>query len=293
MLQHQVFPFFAGNGKTHSVWYSILHWLHFNIPFFSSGILQVQKTWMESAAFSFVCSAVLRCFVVGNANSLPCSKQSCKCFLIFFWSKTTLPGWTPLTNAVAKATANSPQFALPDCIWTSMILRSIVFCSVNKIEAICCFTNGVTERKKLSYTNTSASFVTPIVLIVSQCPWPSCRICTSSPLSMLNAHNWPKQGGCKPPTVDGTNCFRSACAAAIMLSFSHPNGSRRISLSDCESWYLFLFTHTLIGTCCPWLLPAVRSMTADEDAIVVDCCCLIISCLAAVFWPVCECESEL
>ena len=191
MQQHQFLPCFAGewSSKTHSVWYSILHqWLHFSIAFLSSGILQVQRTWMESAAFNFVCSAVLCCFAVGSANSLPCSRLSCKCFLIFFWSKTTLPGWTTLTNAVAKATANSPQCALPDCIWTSMILRSIVFCSVNKIEAICCFTNGVTEQNKLSYTNTSASFVAPIiVLIVSQCPWPSAEF-AQAPLSRCWMH---------------------------------------------------------------------------------------------------------
>jgi len=154
------------------------------------GILQMQKTWIESVAFNCECTAVLRCFRIGNTDSLPCCRQSWKCFLILFWSKTTLPGWTVtlLTNAIANAMANSPQFALPDCIWTSITLRSIVFCSVNKIAAICCFTIGVTELNKLSYTNISASRVAPIVLIVSQCLWPSCRICTSSPLSILNAH---------------------------------------------------------------------------------------------------------
>ena len=65
-------------------------------------------------SLQLVCSAVLCYFAVGNANSLPCSRQSCKCILLFFWSKTPLPGWTPLTNAVTNATANSPQFALPD-----------------------------------------------------------------------------------------------------------------------------------------------------------------------------------
>ena len=95
MLQHQFLPCFAGDcsGETHSVWHGILHWLHFSIAIFSSGILQVQKTWMESAAFDFVCRAVLRCFVLGNANSLPCSKQSCKflsCLLRFLALVATL-----------------------------------------------------------------------------------------------------------------------------------------------------------------------------------------------------------
>ena len=59
MLQHQFLPCFAGewSGETHSVQYNILHWLHFNIAVLSSGILQVQTTWVESAAFNFVCNS--------------------------------------------------------------------------------------------------------------------------------------------------------------------------------------------------------------------------------------------
>ena len=134
MLRYQFLPRFGEwNGETHSVWYNMPHWLHFTIAFLRLGILQMQKTWIESAAFNRECTAVLRCFGIGNADSLPCCRQSCKCFLIPFWSKTTLPGWTPLTDAIENAMANSPQLAFPDCIWTSISLRSIVFCSVNKI----------------------------------------------------------------------------------------------------------------------------------------------------------------
>ena len=59
MLQRQFLPCFAGewSGETHSVQYSILHWLHFNIAFLSSGILQVQTTWVKSAAFDFACNS--------------------------------------------------------------------------------------------------------------------------------------------------------------------------------------------------------------------------------------------
>lgn len=132
----------------------------------SSGILSVQKMWIESAVFTVSYGAVLCCykFVVGQHALIAFPAADSHADIFSSVSGKTLP----CTNAVANAIANNPQFALPDCIWTSMTLSLMSI--VNKIEGICCFTNRMTEWYTLSYNythiNTSASLAAAI-----NCAW--------------------------------------------------------------------------------------------------------------------------
>ena len=161
---------------------------------------------------TFKLRGTLHSFIVGNITSRSFCRHMYKCLRIFDWSKVNFPGGILFARAVAKATANRAQSQPPACICTSMIFNLIAFSFVHKIEATCFLVYVPTDGYILSYTHTSAPSSAPTVLIVSQCPWPSCKICINSSDRISNPHVWLRQGGWNPPTKGF--CFFSSDWAA-------------------------------------------------------------------------------
>ena len=159
------------------MWYQTLHLEHSinRIPGIS-GNRQKQNTGICWVVF-ILCFLRL-CLRTGNIDILWDCKQFQRCFLIERWSKRCSPGLQPSTNAVAKATAKSPQSYVPDCLCTSTKFNITWLESDDNRLAIWHCTHRDAPEYRLSYTSTSDG-PQPIVRIVSQWPGSQWSICTN------------------------------------------------------------------------------------------------------------------
>ena len=75
------------------------------------GIRQVQKTGTFTVDFIFF--SFLRHFLTGKGSAFSATRHLIRLGHICSWSKTKLPGSSPLASGAADARANSPQSAVP------------------------------------------------------------------------------------------------------------------------------------------------------------------------------------
>ena len=132
-----------------------------------------------------------------------------------------------------------------------MCLSLILFWLVASRLGISCFMCVDVVGYILLYTETSG-WVTLTVLIVSQCPWPLCKIytnsfnCTSKWRVLPSVVLW-------KPLLLGIFWSRSFWEASMMLSVNQFVGVNKIAFSDWLSWnrssfnYLFTLCGGLLG----------------------------------------------
>ena len=110
------------------------------------------------SSFDFRYVPHCRIFTKGNIDSSPCSGHFSRWPFIASCLNEQLPGWTPLTRAVANAVASQPQLYVP--IWRSSSAASCFLAKVTLVGYV------------LSYISTSVLLLAPVLLIVSQWPRP-------------------------------------------------------------------------------------------------------------------------